>query len=61
MIKSMTGFGIGSYQNDSLLLDIEIRSLNSRFFDLKVSGISLDIEDEIKLRKYVKEKLIWII
>tara|TARA_Y100001970_G_scaffold293775_1_gene443096 strand:- start:258 stop:1118 length:861 start_codon:yes stop_codon:yes gene_type:complete len=58
MIKSMTGFGRGSYQNDSLSLDIEIRSLNSRFFDLKVKGISLDIQDEIKLRKYVKEKLI---
>ncbi len=57
MIKSMTGFGRGSYLDDNLAFDIEIRSLNSKFFELKIRGFSLDGDEEIKLRKFIKEKI----
>lgn len=57
MIKSMTGFGKGCYLEDNLEFDIEIRSLNSKFFELKIRGFSLEGDEEIKFRKYVKEKV----
>lgn len=58
MIKSMTGFGVGSYLDDNLAFDIEIRSLNSKFFELKLRGFSLDGDEEIKFRKFIKEKIV---
>tara|TARA_S200000501_G_scaffold235021_1_gene220449 strand:+ start:598 stop:1458 length:861 start_codon:yes stop_codon:yes gene_type:complete len=58
MIKSMTGFGRGSFSDESLEFDIEIKSLNSKFFELKIRGYSLSGLEEIKLRKFLKEKII---
>lgn len=58
MIKSMTGFGRGSFSDESLEFDIEIKSLNSKFFELKIRGFSLSGLEEIKLRKFLKEKII---
>ncbi|MAV70179.1 MAG: hypothetical protein CMG04_05345 [Candidatus Marinimicrobia bacterium] len=58
MIKSMTGFGRGSFSGESLEFDIEIKSLNSKFFELKIRGFSLSGIEEIKLRKFLKEKII---
>ena len=58
MIKSMTGFGVGSHLDDNLAFDIEIRSLNSKFFELKLRGFSLDGDEEIKFRKFIKEKIV---
>tara|TARA_A100001011_G_scaffold395812_1_gene491889 strand:- start:249 stop:1109 length:861 start_codon:yes stop_codon:yes gene_type:complete len=58
MIKSMTGFGRGSFSDESLEFDIEIKSLNSKFFELKIKGFSLSGLEEIKLRKFLKEKII---
>lgn len=58
MIKSMTGFGRGSFSNESLEFEIEIKSLNSKFFELKIRGFSLSGIEEIKLRKFLKEKII---
>ena len=57
MIKSMTGFGKGCYLEDNIEFDIEIRSLNSKFFEQKIRGFSLEGDEEIKFRKYVKEKV----
>ena len=57
MIKSMTGFGKGCYLEDNIEFDIEIRSLNSKFFEQKIRGFSLEGNEEIKFRKYVKEKV----
>jgi len=54
----MTGFGRGSYLDDNLAFDIEVRSLNSKFFELKLRGFPLEGDEEIKLRKFIKEKII---
>ena len=34
MIKSMTGFGIAEAQNDNITVEVEIKTLNSKFFRL---------------------------
>ena len=37
MIKSMTGYGQASAQNEHFYAEMELRSVNNRFLDLKIS------------------------
>lgn len=54
MISSMTGYGKGILQEGGLLIEVEIRSLNSRFLEISVKlprGLSnkeFDIREKIK-------------
>ena len=50
MIKSMTGFGRASVGRGQNKIDAEIRSVNSRFLEIKFRGIRLEpsVEHEIK-------------
>ena len=50
MIKSMTGFGRASVGRGQNKIDAEIRSVNSRFLEIKIRGINLEpsVEHEIK-------------
>ncbi len=57
MIKSMTGFGVGTISTGLDRYNIEIRSVNSRFLDIKFKGIQLDLLLEDEIRKLVKNKL----
>ena len=57
MIKSMTGFGIGSTSRDSNRYNIEIKSVNARFLDIKFRGIQLDLSVEDEIKKIIKKKL----
>ena len=57
MIKSMTGFGRGSHGRGPNKIDVEIRSVNSRFLEMKFRGITLDLGTEKKIRTLL-EKLI---
>ena len=57
MIKSMTGFGVGSISTGSDRYNIEIRSVNARFLDIKFKGIQLDLLVEDEIRKLIKNKL----
>jgi len=57
MIKSMTGFGRGSAGHGDRKIDVEIRTLNSRFFELKLRGLSLEPEVELKVRNLLEEHL----
>ena len=57
MIKSMTGFGVGAISTGSDRYNIEIRSVNSRFLDIKFKGIQLDLLVEDEIRKLIKNKL----
>lgn len=56
MIESMTGFGSCSIERDGLFVSVEIRSVNSRFFDfsLKSSRGLGSFEDE--MRQKVKQE-----
>ena len=58
MIKSMTGYGQSSFKKNKYHLNIEIRTVNSRYLDYKIRGYNLNINIEKKIRelfnKYIK-------
>lgn len=57
MIKSMTGFGRGCSSSPSKKITIELKSLNSKQFDLSTRIPSIFREFEIGMRNYVAGKL----
>ena len=57
MIKSMTGFGRGSAGRGDKKIDVEIRTVNSRFFELKLRGLGLEPKVELKVRNLLEEHL----
>jgi len=54
MIKSMTGFGRGFSGRGKKRIDVEIRSVNSRFLEIKFRGFSLEPEIELETRKIME-------
>ena len=57
MIKSMTGFGFSSILDGDDKYNIEIKSVNGRFFETKFGGINLDLLLENKIKELVKSRL----
>lgn len=57
MIKSMTGFGQASLNANGLSLQVEVKSLNSKFLDLSIRLPRWFSEKELELRNWVSEKL----
>ena len=57
MIKSMTGYGIGSIKLPSGNFNLELKSLNSRNLDIRFSGLSLGLELEEKIRSNLSNRL----
>lgn len=53
----MTGYGRSTAVKKSTQVTLRIRSVNSRFLDLKVRGIELDPELDMKIRETVTHKL----
>ena len=57
MIKSMTGYGKSFLDNEDFRIDVEVRSLNSKFLDLSLRAPK-DLGDrEIEIRKIVTQRL----
>ena len=57
MIKSMTGFGRASCLGKEKNMNVEIKALNSKFLDLKIVGIKIDYETEIKINEIISNTL----
>ena len=57
MIKSMTGFGRASVGRGQNKIDAEIRSVNSRFLEIKIRGINLEPSVEHEIKSIVEETL----
>ena len=53
----MTGFGRGSAGKDPNKIDVEIRTVNSRFLETKIRGFNLDPILEIKVRNILETSL----
>ena len=51
----MTGFGRGSAGRLKDNINVEIRAINSRFFELKIRGISLEPTLEVKVKDHVRD------
>jgi len=57
MIKSMTGYGKGTFDNESFKLSIEVRCLNSKQFDFNFRSSGILKEKEIEIRSLVAKTL----
>jgi uncharacterized protein (TIGR00255 family) len=57
MTKSMTGFGLAQYDNGQLQINVEVKSLNSKFLDLGLRLPKVFSEKEVEVRNLINEKL----
>lgn len=57
MIKSMTGFGLATSNNDEFNINVEVRSLNSKFLDLSLRLPKILSEKEVEIRNLISDKL----
>ena len=53
----MTGFGRGAAGRGKNKIEIEIRSVNSRFLDVKYKGLVLDVALENEIKKILSDRL----
>lgn len=57
MIKSMTGFGQSNVDDGQIQINVEIKSLNSKFLDLSLRLPKIFADKEIEVRNLISEKL----
>ena len=57
MIKSMTGYGRAATTGDGDKINVEIKSLNSRYLDIRFLGISINPAIEQKVRNLISAAL----
>ncbi len=57
MLKSMTGFGSASLENDKLSVSVEIKTLNSKFLDAIIRLPKTFSDKEIELRNSLTDRL----
>ncbi len=57
MIKSMTGYGSASYEDDELLISAEVKTLNSKFLDLTIRSPRQLSDKELEIRNIVSKVL----
>ena len=57
MLQSMTGFGSTSFKIDDLEINIELKTLNSRYFDSKISIPPCLSSQELYFNNILKDKL----
>ncbi len=57
MICSMTGYGKGKAENSSFSVEVEIKSINSRYLDIFLKLPSNLISKDIELRELIKNKI----
>ena len=58
MLHSMTGYGSNSFKVQDLEIDIEVKTLNSRYFDSKISIPSSLSTYELEIDKEQIKKLL---
>ncbi len=56
-MKSMTGFGISHKQTGDMNIDVSIRSVNSRFLEIKIHGPGIYDSLEIEIRRKMSRKI----
>lgn len=57
MIKSMTGYGVISHEAENLKINVEVKTLNSKFLDLGLRLPKAFSDKELEIRKIVSDKL----
>lgn len=54
MIKSMTGFGVAGFEDEQMMIQVEVRSLNSKFLDLSIRSPRQFADKEPEIRNIVQ-------
>ncbi|EAZ79092.1 YicC/YloC family endoribonuclease [Algoriphagus machipongonensis] len=57
MIKSMTGFGNAGFENEQMMIHVEVKSLNSKFLDLSIRSPKQFSDKEHEIRNVVQGAL----
>lgn len=57
MIKSMTGYGIANFENETVKITVEIKTLNSKYLDLNLKSPRQFSDKEIEIRNLIAKKL----
>lgn len=57
MIKSMTGYGNATADNERAYISVEVKSLNSKYFDLNIKVPKIFNDKELEIRNLLSEKL----
>jgi len=57
MIYSMTGYGKGTAENGKIKVDIEVKSVNSRYLDIALRLPFSLMSKELELREFIKNKI----
>jgi uncharacterized protein (TIGR00255 family) len=57
MIKSMTGFGVAGFEDEQMAIQVEVRSLNSKFLDLSIRSPRQFSDKEPEIRNIVQAVL----
>jgi uncharacterized protein (TIGR00255 family) len=57
MIQSMTGYGVGNAVHKNLSVDVEIKSVNSRYYEAYLKIPSSLTSKEYELREIIKQKI----
>jgi uncharacterized protein (TIGR00255 family) len=54
MIKSMTGYGVAGFENEHLVIQVEVRTLNSKMLDLSIRSPRQFADKEAEIRNRVQ-------
>ena len=57
MNKSMTGYGHARHDDDQYAINVEIKTLNSKFLDINIRLPKTFNDKELEIRNLVSEKL----
>ncbi|MDW3208582.1 MAG: YicC/YloC family endoribonuclease [Reichenbachiella sp.] len=58
MLKSMTGYGHANFENDQMSIDVEIKSLNSKFLDISTKLPKEVAAYENEIKKILTDKIV---
>lgn len=57
MVKSMTGYGLASVENEVFIISVEVKTLNSKFLDLSIRSPKQFSDKEHEIRNIVSKIL----
>jgi len=57
MTKSMTGYGLATYEDDKIIISVEVKTLNSKFLDAFIKLPRAYADKEIEVKSILSEKL----
>ena len=60
MLISMTGFGVGHYEDNSVVVDVELKSFNSRYFELNTRSTNETFGSGTEIKWFGKRSFVCV-